>query len=185
MLGDRSMAQDKETTEPVPASPRRASDGIERVREILLGDIVAELERRLTRLDYLITHRNQEVLQDVRTRTDVLETHVRKELQSQSTRATHDVSQLHDAIRGTRDASREVETRLEERLMRLEERVDSSIARLERETRELVLAQAKTFIESIERVRGELRAGLVRELGLDSENLDEDREHAGTWPAPH
>jgi hypothetical protein len=34
-------------------------------------------------------------------------------------------------------------------------------------------------------VRGELRAGIVRELGLDQDVVEEDREHAGAWTGPH
>lgn len=193
------MTQDKEGAEP-PSEPapargnRRASsteksteseDGIDRVRQILLGDVVAELERRLARLDYLITHRNQEVQHDVRNRTDVLEAHVRKELQAQAAHAGHENGELTAALRAAREEHREGITHIEQRLTRIEERLEASIARVERETREQLLAQAKSFIEELERTRNQLRVAIARELGLEPESFEEGNEHAGAWPAPH
>jgi hypothetical protein len=180
------MTRDKETTDTALAvRPSGTGDGIDRVREILLGDIVAELERRLARLDYLITHRNQELHHDVRTRTDVLEAHVRKELEVQLARAGNDTAQLNDALRIAREENREAITRVEKRLTRLEERFESAIARVERETREQLLAQAKTFIEELERMRTQLRAGMLHELGIDQDSFEEEGGHAGASSAPH
>ncbi len=188
------MSTDKETPENQPAPAKRVAlvekapdkaDGIERVREILLGDVVAEMERRLARLDHLIANRNHEVQHDLRARTDVVEAHVRKELQAHAARTSNETSHLNDAIRAARDGIRDGISRMEESLMRVEERLDGAIARVEREMRDQLLAQAKTFIEEIERVRSELRAALLREIGLDEEGLEEGGDHAGAWPAPH
>jgi DNA anti-recombination protein RmuC len=161
------------------------NDGIEQVREILLGDVIAELERRLARLDHLITHRTQEVHHVVRTRTDVLEEHLRKELQAQSSRAANEKTRFDEAIRTTRDEHRGVLARIEQRISQLEERLDGTIARIEREVRDQVLAQSKTFIDELERVRVQLRAGIARELGMDPEAFDEQDQHAGAWAASH
>lgn len=188
------MTQEKDTTETPPTPVRRGAsveksadkaDGIDRVREILLGDVVAELERRLTRLDYLIVHRNQEVQHDVRARTDVLEAHMKKELHAYGARVSQDASHLNDVVRATRDAVRDGLARIDERLTRVEERLDGAIARVDREAREQLLAQAKMFIEELERVRNELRAALMREIGGEPESFDEGGEHARAWPAPH
>lgn len=161
------------------------SGGLERIREILLGDILVEVERRLARLDRFIANRSNELQQDVRSRTGVLEAHVRKEVESVSARASHDSSELGGIVRAQGKEHRDAVARLEQRLSQIEDRLDGQIARVERETREQVLAQAKSFIDELERVRNQLRASLVRELGLAPDPLEEGGEHAGAWPASH
>lgn len=161
------------------------SGGLERIREILLGDILVEVERRLARLDRYIANRSTELQQDVRYRTGVLEAHVRKEVESVTARASHDSSELGGIVRAQGKEQRDAIAKLEQRLSQIEDRLDGQIARVERETREQVLAQAKSFIDELERVRNQLRASLVRELGLAPDPLEEGSEHAGAWPAPH
>lgn len=110
---------------------------------------------------------------------------MKKELQAFGTRASQDTSHLNDAVRAARDAVRDGLARIEERLTRAEERLDGAIARVEREARDQLLSQAKTFIEEVERVRNELRAALMREIGIEPESFEDGGEHARTWPAPH
>lgn len=161
------------------------SSGLERIREILLGDILVEVERRLARLDRYIANRANELQQDVRYRTGVLEAHVRKEVESVASRGAHDSSEISAVVRAQGKEHRDAVAKLEQRLAQIEDRLDGQIARVEREVREQVLAQAKSFIDELERVRNQLRASLVRELGLAPEPLEEGGEHAGAWPASH
>lgn len=164
----------------------RVLGGLERIREILLGDILAELERRLVRIDSQLANRTSELHQDARHRTDVLEAHVRKEIDALSVRARQDNHEVNDAIRNLRHEQREAIAQIEQRLTRTEERVDGSIARLERETRQQLLDQAKSFLNELERIRHQLRSAIIRELGLEPAPLEEGGEHdAGTWDASH
>lgn len=158
--------------------------GLERIRDILLGDIFVEIERRLARLDSYIANRSTELQHHVRHRTDVLEAHMRKELDAIAAREAHDSGEAQSLIRSLRSENRDALGQLEQRLARLEDRVEASIARVERESREQLLAQAKSFLEELEHARNQLRAALVRELGLEPEPLEEG-EHAGTWAASH
>jgi hypothetical protein len=200
------MAEQKEaqaSPEPAPSSrPRRSSAGdrpiegsetrhaadngagLDRIRDILLGDILVEVERRLARLDSYIANRSTEVQHHVRQRTDVLEEHMRKELDAVAAREAHDVSEAQALIRSMRSENRDAVGQLEQRIAQLEDRLEASIARVERESREQLLAQAKSFLEELERVREQLRAALVRELGLEPEPFEEG-QHAGTWSASH
>jgi hypothetical protein len=190
------MADDKDNTEAPTAAPSRrganpdrqqadASARIEHIREILVGDIVVEIERRLARLEHLIANRNSELQHDVRNRTDVLEAHVRKELDALGTRAVHDNGELNAAIRAIRSEHRNELAQMEQRLSRMEDRIEVSVARVEREARDQLLAQAKTFIEELERVRMQLRTALASELGVAAEPFEQEGEHADPWPAPH
>lgn len=190
------MADDKDNTEAATAAPSRrgarsdrqeadANTRIEHIREILVGDIVIEIERRLARLEHLIANRNSELQHDVRNRTEILEAHVRKEMETLGTRVVHDNGELNAAIRALRAEHRNEHTQLEQRLSRIEDRIEVSIARVEREARDQLLAQAKTFIEELERVRIQLRTSLASELGGSAEPFEQEGEHADPWPAPH
>lgn len=164
----------------------RVLGGLERIREILLGDILAELERRLARIDSQLANRTSELHQDARHRTDVLETHVRKEVDALTTREAQDNREVNDAIRSLRDEQREAYAQLEQRLKRNDDRVDALIARLERETRQQLFDQAKSFLDELERVRHQLRSAIARELGLEPAPLEEGGEHvAGAWAGHH
>lgn len=135
--------------------------GLDAIREILLGDILLALERRLGRIDSVMANRSNELQHDVRSRTDVLEAHVRRELDSIASRIAQ----------------------LEQHLGRIEDRLEQSIERIERQGREQMLAQAKTFIDELERSRMQLRSALARELGLEPES-EAGVEHAA-WAASH
>ncbi len=190
------MADDKDDTGAATAVPPRhgalsdrqqadANARIEHIREILVGDVVVEIERRLARLEHMISNRNSELQHSVRNRTEVLEAHVRKELETLGTRAVHDNGELNAAIRAIRSEHRNELAQMEQRLSRIEDRIEVSIARVEREARDQLLAQATTFIDELERVRMELRTSLASELGVAAEPFEQEGEHADTWPAPH
>jgi hypothetical protein len=165
------------------ASGREA--GLERVREILLGGILSEIERRLGRIDSQLANRSSELQQDARHRTDVLDAHVRKEIETLATRVTHDSRELKELVANQRGRHREEMTQLEQRLTKLEDRIEASLERVERETRQLLLDQAKLFLDELERVRHQLRSALIRELGLEPATLEERGEHDAAWTAPH
>jgi hypothetical protein len=188
----RDSMSEKEDCQPATAPTRSArreiqaqdgAEGLDHIRDILLGDILAELERRLARLDNYIANRTSELQHDVRHRTDVLEGHVRKELEAVATRATHETSEISAAIRAGRQEQRDVLAQLEQRVSHVEDRLEASIARVEREVREQLLAQAKLFHDEIEQARDQVRSVLVREIGLEPEATEEGTAHASAWTA--
>jgi hypothetical protein len=164
----------------------RVLGGLERIREILLGDILGELERRLARIDSQLANRTSELHQDARHRNDVLEAHVRKEVEALSARVGQENREVNDAIRNLRREQRDALAQLDQRLAQIDDRVSAAIARIEHETRQQFLDQAKSFLNELERVRHQLRSSLVRELGLEPAPLEEGGEHeAGAWSTPH
>lgn len=178
--GDRASAELESRV-----GAERVLGGLERIREILLGDVLVELERRIARIDSQLANRASEVQLDVRHRTGVLEAYVRKEIDALSARVGQG-RETNDAVRSLRGEVREAIAQLEQRLAGIEDRLDASIARLEREVRQQLLDQAKSFLNELERARDQLRAALVRELGLEPPPLDEGGEHeAGAWATPH
>src|SRR5262245_21918141 len=67
-------------------TPSEAKDGIEQIREILVGAVQREVERKLARLESHLVTRLSELQQETRRRTDVIEAHLRKELEALSVR---------------------------------------------------------------------------------------------------
>ena len=167
--------------ERVPGGPA----GLDRIRDILFGEILNDLDKRLARIDHSVASRSSELAQDARRRTDVLEAHVRKELEAQSTKTSHDVGEVSSAVRTSRQEHREALTQIEQRLARLDERIEASISRIERDVRQQLLVQAKSFQDEIARMRNELRWELVRELGIELEPSQGDERGAGPWASHH
>ena len=70
------------------------------------------------------------------------------------------------------------------RIARLEERIDATLERIEREVRQQLLDQAKAFQDELTRMRNELRFELVRELGIEADEQGNDRGSA-PWTSHH
>jgi hypothetical protein len=174
--------------DPISAAIRREADGtgLDRVREILFGDTFAEIERRLVRAEAHLNSRARELHEDARRRTDVLEAHVRREAEATSTRSERRLADLGEAIHALRAEHRDVHVTLEQRLVRLEERLDGALARVERDARDMLHDHAKAVLDQIEETRHQLLATLASELGLEPERPGETGDRgADAWPAPH
>jgi hypothetical protein len=154
-----------------------AATGLERVREILLGGILVELDRRLSKLEHYITTRSSDVQHDARQRTDVLEAHVKKEVDAVAARATRDSADINNLLREARHEQRDSFVQLEQRISRIEERLEAQVARIERDTREQLLAATKNFFEELAQLRGQLRAESAREEEEEGEAGAEGTEH--------
>ena len=73
--------------------------GLEHIREILFGAVQREFERRLVRSDAHLTARLHELEQETRRRMDVLESHLRKELEALAGRVTREAGDVGEAFR--------------------------------------------------------------------------------------
>jgi hypothetical protein len=136
-------------------------DGIDQVREILVGAVQRDLERRLGRIEAHLSARMAEVQQEARRRTDVIEAHLRREVDTISSRFEAELTELRDSLRATSRDHRETISATEQRLGKLEE----SVVRAQHDLRKEILDQAKGFLDEIHRTREELGATLERELG--------------------
>ncbi|MGK4003081.1 hypothetical protein WMF31_10700 [Sorangium sp. So ce1036] len=136
------------------------TNSLEQVREILCGAQLRELARRLMHTDAQVAAQAEELRGEARRRLDVLETHVRKEIEALSTsfeaHRSADACALGNVARESREALR----LFEQRIQRLEELV----VRTQREFRQLLLEQSKSFLDETQRTRDELSAALAREL---------------------
>lgn len=144
-------------------------EGIEQVREILVGAIHRDLEQKLVRLESRVLARVAESLQEARRRMDVVELHLRTDSEKLTARVTAELAEIRESLRAITRDQRETTSQIELRIAKLEE----TLARGQHELREQMLDQAKTFIDELGRAREELTDRMSRELGA-FENLSEE-----------
>lgn len=133
--------------------------GLEQLREILVGGMQRDLERRVNRAESHSSIRASELQQDAKQRIDMIEAHVKAEVESLANRLKSDRGEAKEAILA-----------LEHR----EANLESTLARMQQELREQLLQQAKVFLDELHRVRAELLEALDRELHAFEDTLEED-----------
>jgi hypothetical protein len=147
------------------------NEGLEQIREIVVGDFERDVERRLARIEGSLA----EVPQEARRRMEVIEAHLRKEIEALSGRAGTETVDTRDAVHA-----------LEQRMTKLED----MIAKQQQALRQEILDQAKLFLDELHGLRAELTELVDRELGtIESEGGEEPlrrerRADLGESPAP-
>jgi hypothetical protein len=157
--------------ESAPKAELMEPPGLEQIREILFGALFRELERRLVRSDLHLNAHAKEIEQEARRRTEVLETHLRTAIEALAARVEHTLVEAADALRGVTRENREAISALERRIAKAEEA--GTVA--QRELRNQLLEQAKSFLDELQRLRREMLATLQEELGLAEGELAEER----------
>lgn len=133
---------------------------LDQVREILFGAHYRDLARRLARTDAHVAAQAEELRSEMRRRLEALEQHVNKEAEALSTSLESQRTDQLEAIgTGMREA-REAIGLLEQRVKKLED----VTARAQRDFRQQLLDQAKSFIDEVRRMRNELGASMEREM---------------------
>src|SRR6185437_7230978 len=110
--------------------------------------------------DARVAAQAEELRSEVRRRLDVLEAHTRKELEALTASMAAQEASGREALSHATRASRESMGTLDQRVSKLEDLVE----RVQRELREQLLSQAKSFIDEVQRTRVELAGLLEREL---------------------
>jgi DNA anti-recombination protein RmuC len=136
-----------------PVSDLNESSGgahLDKVREILFGGQMREVERRFARLEERLLKETQELKEDVKRRLDALETYARKESES-----------LADQLRSERSERLESTKTLERR----DSQIDEQQAKGQRELRQQILEQHQRLSDDIRQKVDEVLASLARETG--------------------
>jgi len=136
-------------------------ESIDDVREILFGEARRELERRVSRLQSRLTAHCEDLAKIEQQRTTTLEAHVAGELAVLRGRIDTDAAEAREAVRALVRDQREAMQRVEERVAKIEEAVLGS----QRELRQQMLEQSRSFFDELARVRRELSFALEDELG--------------------
>jgi hypothetical protein len=151
-------------------------DAMEQIREILVGAMQRELERRISRAETHFGARANELQQDARRRVEVVESHLTKETSALAARVEADSVETKEALRALGRDHREMTSSLEQRVVKLEE----AVAKQQHALRQQLLEQAKSFLDEVQSLRTELIETLERELA----NLTELAEEPSREPRP-
>ncbi|WP_437893980.1 OmpH family outer membrane protein [Sorangium sp. So ce124] len=136
------------------------TNSLEQVRDILCGAQFREFARRLAHTDAQVAAQAEELRSEARRRLDALEAHMRSEIDSLSASIEAQRAAADGALGSAARESREALELIAQRVQRLEELV----ARTQRELRQQLLDQSKSFLDETRRTRSELSAMLEREL---------------------
>ncbi|WP_437731006.1 hypothetical protein [Sorangium sp. So ce1335] len=136
------------------------TNSLEQVRDILCGAQLRELARRLSHTDAQLAAQAEELRSEARRRLDVLEAHVRREIEALGATVEAHRAAGAGALGSLARESRDALDAFEQRIQRLEDLV----ARAHRELRQQLLEQSKSFLDETRRTRDELSATIEREL---------------------
>lgn len=141
--------------EPGGAASSEATDGasvgnLDKVRDILFGSQMRDVERRFARLEERLLKETQDLKDDVKRRLDALETFARNETES-----------LADQLRGER-AERLESTRT---LERRDTTLDEQLTKGHRDLRQQILEQHQRLSDDIRQKVDDVLASLARETG--------------------
>ena len=110
----------------------------------------------------------EELRKEIRRRLGVLETHVQRESEALIARFETERSANAEALATANREARATVSALEQRVTKLEE----ALARAQRELRQLILDQAKAFLDETRQARDEMAAAMERELAALTEAND-------------
>jgi hypothetical protein len=162
---------------PVRPAAGEAAGGasIDKVRDLLFGGQLRELDRRFARLEERLVKETNQLRQDMQVRIDALEAHARRETESLSDqiRAEHqDRVDAHDNLgRELKETAKSLERRTTS--------LDEQSSKAQRELRQQMLEQHQRLSDEIRRRTDDLLATLTRE----SQALRSDKTDRSTLAA--
>ena len=152
--------------------------GLEKIREILFGAIHRELERKLVRADAQLVARAHELEHEHRRRTEVLEAHLKKEMEALGSRLERVSIDTAESLRKMSREHHDGLISLEQRLTKIEEASTAG----QRELRQQLLEQAKSFLDELQHLRKDILATLEQELRLSEGELVQEPHGAEGHP---
>jgi hypothetical protein len=156
------------------------SNSLDQVREILFGTYYRDFERKLGRLDAVVSAQAEELRADTRRLVQVLEAHVKRETEAVRLELESDRSAQMEAVSSATREAREAIAQLDHRIKKL----DDGLARVQREFRQQMLDEGKAFVEQARRVREEIITMLHRELAMYTGESPEPLAQSGVVEAP-
>jgi hypothetical protein len=144
------------------AGTAEAQAGLAELREILFGAAFREIEQRLARIEARLVARAEELQQELRRRTDVLESHLKQETEALGLRLENQQAGQAEAMSAAARETSAAVASIDRRLARLEE----GLAQTQRDGRKQLLDQARSFLDELHRVRGEVTMTMEREMAL-------------------
>jgi phage gp36-like protein len=135
------------------------SHSLAKVRDILFGHQMREVERRFTRLEERLLKECADLRDETRKRLDSLETYIKKEVESIADRLKNEQVERGKAVKAVAEENKNITMSLEKRIAQFEEETANS----QREVREQILNQSKSLQDDIRQKYEEIVALVQQE----------------------
>jgi hypothetical protein len=135
------------------------SNNLDKVREILFGGQIRDVEKRFARLEERFVTEIANVRDETRKRLDALEIYLKKEVDSLTERFKKEQTEREAALQALSQEQKHTNLSLEKKLSQFDEQTASS----QRELREQILNQSKSLQDDIQQKSEEILALLKRE----------------------
>ncbi|MDZ8189192.1 MAG: hypothetical protein RMX96_30680 [Nostoc sp. ChiSLP02] len=136
------------------------SRSLDKVREILFGNQVRDIEKRFSRLEERIIKELGNVQDETRKRLDTLENYIKQEIDSLTQRLKNEQIERDAQVREFAEQNKNITTSLEKKFTQFDEQSITS----QRELREQILNQSKSLQNDIQQKSQEILALLEREV---------------------
>lgn len=134
-------------------------NSLDKVRDILFGNQMREVEKRFTRLEERLINDSLSLREETKKRLDVIENYLKQEIESLSDRLRSEQGSRNQALTTLTEDSRKITTALEKKLTEFDEQVNNN----QRELREQILYQSKNLHDDIHQKYQEMLSLLQRE----------------------
>jgi DNA repair exonuclease SbcCD ATPase subunit len=135
------------------------SNSLEKVRDILFGNQIREVDKRFARIEERLMNELVNVRDETRKRLDALESYIRQEVDSLTERLKKEQLERDAAVRSLSEEQRNVNLSLENKIAQLDEQTTNR----QRELREQLLNQSKNLQDDLQQKYEEILTVLKRE----------------------
>ncbi|MCF4970004.1 hypothetical protein [Nostoc sp. CMAA1605] len=144
-------------------------NNLEKVREILFGSQIRDVDKRFTRLEERLITEINNFRDEAKKRLDALETYIKKEVDALTERVKKEQVERESALKAITEEQKSINQSLERKFSHFDEQNNHS----QRELREQILNQSKELQEDIQKKYEEILVLLKREMqALDRDKTD-------------
>lgn len=132
---------------------------LDKIRDILFGNQVKDYEQRFTRLEEHLVKECTNLREDTKKRLDVIESYIKNEVDSLTTRLKTEQNERNIAVTETNEEFKNLVKSLERKIAQLDEQTSQN----QRDLRQQILDQSKNLDDDLQHKYKELLAALERE----------------------
>ncbi|MBD2678375.1 MULTISPECIES: hypothetical protein [Nostoc] len=136
------------------------SRSLDKVREILVGNQIRDIEKRFIRLEERLMQEFTNVRDESKKRLDALENYVKQEVDSLTQRLKNEQKERDIQLKAVAEENKNVSLNLENKLTQFDEQATKS----QRELHEQILNQSKSLQDDIQKKSQEILVLLEREV---------------------
>lgn len=134
-------------------------NSLDKVRDILFGSQIREVEKKFTRLEERLVKEIANVRDENRKRLDSIEIYIKKEVESLTERLKNEQSERDSAVKALAEEHKNITIYLEKKVTQFEEQTTNS----QRELREQILNQSHSLQDDIRQKYAEILTLLEQE----------------------